>query len=86
MAVLNGWINGLYESKKVKELLLELNTENGIISSKVFMNGEVGYQFYINHNHAGFSFELFFNKMEEIVKLESKELHGLIYYYDDEDS
>lgn len=86
MAVLNGWINGLDESHGVKNILNKLNIENGIISHKVFMNGEIGCQFYINHNHAGFSFELFFDQLKEIVSLENKELHGLIYYYNDEDS
>ncbi len=85
MAVLNGWLNGLDECPEVKKLLLKLNIENGIVSNKVFMNGEIGYQFYINHNHFGSIFQFFFKTLKEIVAIEDNEMHGLIYFYNDED-
>ncbi|MEL7123957.1 MAG: Imm7 family immunity protein, partial [Bacteroidota bacterium] len=74
-----------YENDKAKEILDSLNSENGVISNKVSMNGEVGYQFYINHNRFGFSFKLLLEKLEELIITQSPELHGLLYLFDDED-
>ena len=85
MAVLNGWINGIYGSEKAKKILSQLNEENGIICNIVAMNGEVGCQFYINHNHYGFSFEFLFKTIGELIENQDKELHGMIYLYNDED-
>ena len=86
MAVLNGWINGFCENDEAFEMLAQLNEENGVISNKVNMNGEVGYQFYINHNHFGFSFELLLEKLNKLILTQSPEFHGLLYLYNDEDS
>lgn len=84
MIILNGWLNGLSGSKESRKIIEEINN-NGIIANDAFMNGEVAFQFYMCHNHLGSSFDLFFKKLNELLKIEDNEVYGVIYFNDDED-
>jgi len=84
MATLNGWINVIDGSSKTDSLFEGLDPSS-VLVNRVFMNGNVCYQFYISHNHKGASFNLFFDILGKLVEVEHPETHGVIYLIDDED-
>ena len=85
MVILHGWINIRKGSKMVLEIFKDLNENKGIQLSKMYMNGEVVFNFFLCHNHRGQRIENLFDSIKQIVEIENPDTYGLIYILNDED-
>ena len=85
MVILHGWINIRKGSNTVLEIFKDLNENKGIQLSKMYMNGEVVFNFFLYHNHRGQSIENLFDSIKQIVEIENPDTYGLIYILNDED-
>jgi hypothetical protein len=85
MVILHGWINIRKGDNKILGILEDLNESKGIQLSKMYMNGEVVYNFFLCHNHMGQSIAELFESLKQIVDIENPDTYGLIYMLNDED-